>query len=130
MKLHAKPLAVAVVVMTALSGFQIPQAAAEKHGGEMKKEEMTAVEKGKKVAENKTKGNCMACHQFAGAKLPGNIGPPLVAIKARFPDKQKLRDLIWDMTARNPNTAMPPFGKYKILKDEDIDNIAEWVYTL
>jgi sulfur-oxidizing protein SoxX len=111
MKLHVKPLAVAVVVMTALSGFQVPQAAA----ADAKKAE-TPIEMGMKVATNKKKGNCMACHQFAGAKLPGNIGPPLVAMKARFPDKQKLRDLIWD--------------KYKILKDEDIDNIAEWVYTL
>jgi sulfur-oxidizing protein SoxX len=123
MKLQVKPLAMAVVVMAAFSGFQAPQAVAADKA-------MTAVEKGKKVATNKKTGNCMACHQFAGAKLAGNIGPPLVAMKARFPDKGKLRDLIWDMTARNPNTSMPPFGKHKILKDEDIDAIAEWVYTL
>jgi len=123
MKLQVKPLAIAVVVLTAISGFQMSQAfAAEKA--------MSMVEKGKKVATNKKTGNCMACHAFKGAKLPGTIGPPLVAMKARFPDKSKLRDLIWDMTARNPHTAMPPFGKHKILKDSDIDAITEWVYTL
>ena len=126
MKLQVKPLAVAVVVMAAFSGFQIPQAVADKHKGKA----MSAVEKGKKIAMNKKTGNCLACHQFKGAKLAGNIGPPLVAMKARFPDKKKLRNLIWDMTARNPNTSMPPFGKHKILKDSDIDAIAEYVHTL
>ena len=126
MKLQVKPLAMAVVVVAAFSGFQTPQAFADKHKGKT----MSAVEKGKKVATNKKTGNCMACHQFKGAKLAGNIGPPLVAMKARFPDKGKLRDLIWDMTSRNPHTAMPPFGKHKILKDSDIDAITEWVYTL
>lgn len=123
MKLQVKPLAIAVVVLAAFSGFQIPQAVAADKA-------MSAAEKGKKVALNKKKGNCMACHQFAGAKLPGNAGPPLVAMKARFPDKKKLRALIWDMSARNPHTIMPPFGKYKIISDKDIDALAEWVYTL
>jgi len=123
MKLQVKPLAMAVVVLAAFSGFQIPQAAAADKA-------MSAVEKGKSIAMNKKTGNCLACHQFAGAKLPGNIGPPLVAMKARFPDKAQLRALIWDKTASNPNTAMPPFGKYKILKESDIDAITEFVHTL
>jgi sulfur-oxidizing protein SoxX len=60
----------------------------------------------------------------------GNIGPPLVAMKQRFPDKSKLRALIWDMTTRNPQTAMPPFGKHRILSDDEIDKITEYIYTL
>lgn len=125
MKLQVKPLAMAVVVLAAFSGFSIPQAAADKHG-----KAMSAVEKGKKIAENRKKGNCMACHQFAGAKLAGTIGPPLVAMKARFPDKSKLYDQIWDATAKNPHSSMPPFGKHKILSDSDIKAITEWVHTL
>ena len=125
MKLQVKPLAIAVVVMTAFSGFQISQAVAADKG-----KAMSSVEKGKKIAMNKKTGNCLACHQFAGAKLAGNIGPPLVAMKARFPDKKKLRALIWDKTASNPNTSMPPFGKHKILKDSDIDALADWAHTL
>ena len=88
------------------------------------------VAQGKKVAEDRKKGNCVACHQYQGAVSPGNMGPPLVAMKARFPDKAKLRAQIWDSTAANPASAMPPFGKHEALSDKEIDAITEWVYTL
>ena len=85
---------------------------------------------GKKIAENRKKGNCFTCHSYEGANLPGNMGPPLVAMKARFPDKAKLRAQIYDATKNNPNTVMPPFGKYEVLSDKEIDAVTEWVYTL
>jgi len=88
------------------------------------------VKKGKKIAENRKKGNCFACHAYEGATMPGNIGPPLVAMKARFPDKKKLYDQIWDATKANPNTIMPPFGKHEMLSNKDIKAITEWAYTL
>ena len=85
---------------------------------------------GKKIAENRKKGNCFTCHDYKGAHLAGNVGPPLVAMKARFPDKAKLRVQIYDATKANPHSMMPPFGKYKVLSDKEIDAITEWVYTL
>ena len=88
-----------------------------------------AVEDGKKVAENRKKGNCFTCHDYKGAHLAGNIGPPFIAMKARFPDKAKLRAQIWDATKANPNSMMPPFGKYGVLSDKEIDAITEWVLT-
>jgi sulfur-oxidizing protein SoxX len=88
------------------------------------------VKEGQKVAENRKKGNCFTCHAYKGANMPGNIGPPLVAMKARFPDKQKLYDQIWDATKANPNSIMPPFGKHEVLSDKEIKAITEWVYTL
>ena len=88
------------------------------------------VKEGKKVAEDRKKGNCYACHAYNGANMPGNIGPPLVAMKARFPDKAKLRAQISDPTKANPNTIMPPFGKHEVLSGKEIDAIVEWVYTL
>jgi len=88
------------------------------------------VAEGKKVAEDRKKGNCFTCHDYKGAHLAGNIGPPFVAMKARFPDKKKLRAQIWDATANNPNSLMPPFGKHGVLSDKEIDAITEWVYTL
>lgn len=91
---------------------------------------MSAVEEGKKLAFNRKKGNCLACHQIAGGNMAGNIGPPLVAMKARFPDKAKLRAQIWDATKNNPNSAMPPFGRHKILSESEIDKIVEFIYTL
>ena len=88
------------------------------------------VAEGKKIAEDRKKGNCFTCHDYEGAHLAGNIGPPFVAMKARFPDKAKLRAQIADPTKANPHSMMPPFGKYKILSDKEIDAITEWVHTL
>jgi sulfur-oxidizing protein SoxX len=51
-------------------------------------------------------------------------------MKARFPDKAKLRAQIWDSTKMNPNSIMPPFGRQQILSESDIDKIVEFVYTL
>ncbi len=85
---------------------------------------------GKKIAENRKKGNCFTCHNYEGAHLAGNIAPPLVSMKDRFPDKAKLRAQIWDATAANPATMMPPFGRHEVLTEKEIDAITEWVYTL
>jgi sulfur-oxidizing protein SoxX len=51
-------------------------------------------------------------------------------MKARFPDKQKLYDQIWDASKANPNSIMPPFGKHEVLSDKEIKAVTEWVYTL
>jgi sulfur-oxidizing protein SoxX len=85
---------------------------------------------GKKIAENRKKGNCFTCHDYKGAHLAGNVGPPLVAMKARFPDKAKLRAQIWDATKANPNSMMPPFGRHEVLSEKEIDAVTEWVLTL
>jgi sulfur-oxidizing protein SoxX len=89
-----------------------------------------AISDGKKVAFDRKKGNCLACHMIAGGSLPGNIGPPLVAMKARFPDKAGLRAQIWDPTVANPNTIMPPFGKHQILNEKEVDLVTEFIYSL
>jgi sulfur-oxidizing protein SoxX len=90
----------------------------------------SVVEQGKNIAFDRKKGNCLACHQIEGGSLAGNIGPPLVAMKARFPDKSKLRAQIWDSNKNNPNSMMPPFGRQRILSESEIDKIVEFIYTL
>ena len=85
---------------------------------------------GKKVAFDRKKGNCLACHMISDGALPGNIGPPLIAMKARFPDKAVLRAQIWDATVANPNTMMPPFGKHRILSEKEVDLVTEFIYSL
>jgi sulfur-oxidizing protein SoxX len=92
--------------------------------------EMSAVEEGKAVTLDRKTGNCIACHAMAGGDQAGNIGPELVNIKMKYPDKAALRNQIWDATTVNPNTIMPPYGKHKILKEEEIDKVVEYIYTL
>jgi sulfur-oxidizing protein SoxX len=90
----------------------------------------STIEKGKAVAYDRKKGNCLACHAMDDGTLPGNIGPPLIAMTARFPDKAKLRAQIWDATVANPNSIMIPFGRNKALSEEEIDQIVAYIYTL
>jgi len=89
-----------------------------------------AIKKGKEIATNRKKGNCLACHMMDAGVSPGNIGPPLLAMKARFPERQKLYDQIWDAGKSNPSTRMPPFGKHGALSKGDIDLIVDYLYTL
>ena len=75
-------------------------------------------------------GNCLACHAIAGGESPGTMGPPLVAIKPRFPDREVLRRQVFDATEFNPISAMPPFGKHGILTEEEIELVLDFLYTL
>jgi sulfur-oxidizing protein SoxX len=86
-------------------------------------------EAGKKVAFTRSKGNCLACHMIQGGESPGNIAPPLIAMQSRYPSKQAIRDQIWDATAANPDTFMPPFGKHGILTDKEIDQVVEFIWA-
>ena len=92
--------------------------------------EADTIKMGKEVAFDRKKGNCLACHMMGDGVSPGDIGPPLIAMKARFPDRAKLRDQIWDAQVSNPGTRMPPFGKHKALSEAEIDAIVDYLYTL
>lgn len=81
------------------------------------------------IAIDRTKGNCHSCHMIAGINY-GDIAPPLVAMKQRFPDKPKLRAQVWDASVANPRTVMPPFGRHGILSEEEIDKVVEFLLTL
>lgn len=114
--------AASFAVLTAGASL-IPQAAHAAGHADM-------VKKGKAIAFSRKKGNCLACHMMDDGKSPGDIGPPLAAMKARFPDQKKLRAQIWDAQVANPDTRMPPFGKHKIISESDIDAVVEYLYTL
>lgn len=90
----------------------------------------SALEEGKQLAFSSTKGNCLACHMITGAGMAGNIGPPLIAMKARYPDRDKLREQIWDATAKNANSLMPPFGKYRILTEDELEKVVDYIHSL
>jgi sulfur-oxidizing protein SoxX len=92
--------------------------------------ESERIASGKELAMSRRKGNCIACHAMDDGVLPGNLGPPLMSMKLRFPEREQLRSQIWDPTARNRDTIMPPFGKHEILSDEEIEAIVDYLYTL
>ena len=88
------------------------------------------IEEGKKLAFDRKKGNCLACHMIDDGELAGNNGPQLIAMKARFPDREVLFNQIWDPTETNPNSFMPPFGKHGAITKTEINKIIEYLYTL
>ncbi len=95
--------------------------------------EMPETTEGARLAHEVAKGNCLACHAMPGdasAITSANIGPPLVAMQSRFPDRNTLRRQIWDARLINPDTVMPPFGKNRILTSEEIELIVDYLYTL
>ena len=123
----------ALVVLTSAAWIAgCPSSATTKQASmpEPKAVDPAIIEQGKQIAFGRSKGNCLACHMIEDGESPGNIGPPLLAMKARYPDKAKLRAQIWDSTAVNPESAMVPFGRMKVLTDEEIDKVVEYVWTL
>jgi len=85
---------------------------------------------GMELSFDRRKGNCLACHQIEGGESPGNIGPPLLAMKVRYPEREKLKNQIWDPTTINPESAMPPFGKHYLLSPEELEKVVDFIWTL
>ncbi len=119
-----KQLLTALALSTAVIAVPATVQAAEKA--------VSSIDEGKKLAFSKKKGNCLACHMVGNGVMPGNIGPAIIAMKLRYPDKQKLVNKIWGTpeTQTVPNSMMPPFGQNGILTDSEINKIVDYIYTL
>ena len=88
------------------------------------------ISQGQAVAFDRNAGNCLSCHIIAGGELPGEVGPPLVQMKLRYPDRAVLRSQIWDAGSRNSNTVMPPYGRHNILTEEELDLVVDFIHSL
>jgi L-cysteine S-thiosulfotransferase len=89
----------------------------------------TSVAEGEKLAFDRSKGNCLTCHDIKGGDAPGNLGPPLADMQKRFPDRSELVAIIFDETKRNQLTVMPPFGRNLILTEQEINSVVDFLYT-
>ena len=89
-----------------------------------------AIEEGRVIAADRQRGNCYSCHHAVGAELAGNVGPPLIVMKQRFPDRAVLYQQIADPRIRNPNTVMPPYGAHGILTEHEINRVVDYVLSL
>ncbi len=88
------------------------------------------IEAGRAVLEARKKGNCLSCHLVVNSELPGNAGPPLIAMKARWPDREALKSQIFDPTLRNPDSIMPPYGRHRMLTDAELEVLVDFVQSL
>src|SRR5437867_10150412 len=60
-----------------------------------------------------------------GGEYPGTLGPELVDIKSKYPNRDELVAIVYDETKRNPLTVMPPFGRNRILTDKEISAVVD-----
>ena len=90
----------------------------------------SAVDEGRKLAFDRSKGNCLTCHVIKGGDLPGTIGPELVDIKSKYPKREELVAILHDETLRNPLTVMPPFGRNRLLTEKEINAVVDFLQTL
>jgi sulfur-oxidizing protein SoxX len=67
-------------------------------------------ERGRSIASDPLRGNCLACHQLPIPEEPfhGNLGPPLAGIAARQ-SPGMIRLHIVDQSRFNPETVMPGY---------------------
>lgn len=88
---------------------------------------------GRAIAHDQEKGNCLACHRMPadrGAETLATLGPALENIRSRYPDRAALRAQIWDASAKNPDTIMPPYGRHRILTEAEIDLVVDYIHGL
>jgi len=89
----------------------------------------SAISEGQKLAFDRSKGNCLTCHEIKGGDLPGTIGPALKDLKSKY-DRNELVAIVTDETKRNPQTVMPPFGRNRILTEQEISAVVDFLQTL
>lgn len=88
------------------------------------------IEEGKQPAFNRTKVNCLTRHQMEGGDRPGNIGPLLITLEARYPDPETLWNRVYDACPMDPHILMPTFRPHRILSEEVSTKIVEYIDTL
>jgi len=101
--------------------------------------------KGKKLAINGAKGNCLACHQMPipEEEFHGEVGPSLLGLGSRYNEGQ-IRMRIVNIQELIPSSLMPPFYKnpaeltqvakkfqgQTILTAQEVEDVVAYLTTL
>lgn len=85
--------------------------------------------RGKALANERSKGNCVACHVLQGAEQPGSKGPDLSTYGAWGRSDGETYALVYDMRSRNPDTVMPPAGTNQILTDQELRDVVAFLQS-
>lgn len=86
--------------------------------------------RGREIALNPARGNCIACHILPGESWPGSVGLLLLGYKQRGVSDAYVYQQIYDRRVTNPNTVMPPFGTFGVLSDQEIRDLTAYVQSL
>ena len=89
---------------------------------------------GRALAFDRAKGNCLACHALPGGTQAGDVGPALpmkgVTFQQMFQTKEKLVAFLSDPEKLFPYANMPEFGKNKVLTHQELEQIADYLWSL
>lgn len=89
--------------------------------------------KGRKVFDNKKRGNCAACHCIGEIKGCGDIGPSLDKYKSEL-GSQRSTDWIYQKVADprmdNPDTVMPPSLPTGTLTPEEVADVVAYLESI
>lgn len=85
--------------------------------------------RGKELANERGKGNCVACHLIKGAEQPGSKGPDLTAYGTWGRSDGETYALVYDMRWRNPDTVMPPIGTNQILNEQELRDVVAFLQS-
>lgn len=99
---------------------------------------------GKKIAINRKKGNCLACHKMPIPEqmFHGNVGPDLAGVAGRYKEGE-IRLRVVDSKVVNDDTIMPAFYRsdrlHRVLKKfqgktmlsaEEVEDVVAYLMTL
>lgn len=99
--------------------------------------------RGRALALDRSKGNCITCHEMpVRADFQGNLGPPLDGIGARY-EPGELRLRLVDSKRINPDSNMPSFYRLEglvgvrrdwrgktILSAQEVEDVLAYLLTL
>lgn len=118
-----------------VDGTSIPQSLTGKPGDPVR---------GRKVAINRKKGNCLGCHKMPipEEQFHGEVGPDLAGVGSRYKEGE-LRLQVVDSKVINPETIMPAFyrnsGFHRVMKKfqgktvisaQDVEDVVAYMMTL
>lgn len=129
MRATLKPMQFVAIMLLAVAAGAAAQAA--QTGQTAQTAQAGDVASGKKVAFSRKQGNCIACHSLPGAAMPGNVGPPLGAwIRSTFRTEHALVRYLYDPAAKIRHVVMPEFGKNRILTRRQLQQVADYLWSL
>jgi sulfur-oxidizing protein SoxA len=72
---------------------------------------------------------CATCHALPGDEWPGSVGSPMLHYKQfKHPDALVFQQ-IYDSRVFNPNTVMPPFGRFGLLTEQEIGDLVAYLQS-
>lgn len=86
--------------------------------------------RGRAIAMDTQRGNCVTCHAIPGEEWPGSLGRNLNHYRQMRMSDADLYQQIYDVRITVPQAVMPPFGALGVLSDQDIRDVVAYLQSM